>query len=558
MAQFDETFDWVVVGSGAGSMTSTLVMRSVGKSVVVLEKADLFGGTTAKSGGVMWVPANRFMKEAGVEDSAEAAERYLDGACDDGTDAPGSTPLRRKAYIVESAKMIDFLVGQGLELERGSKFWPDYYDRLPGGCKTSRTVVAAPFDKKVLGPWAEKLRKGFMPVIARHEEAGKLQFFRKSWEGKRMMVRVALRMVLARLAGKQMVTAGAALQGRLLKIALDAGVDIRLGSPVDELVMDGDRVTGVRITVDGEPRRIGARLGVLVNAGGFARNQDMRDRYMPMTRAEWSNAIETDTGEMLVEMERAGGVLAQMDQMVGCPMTRAPGWEDAYLKPPVQNLTGKPHAILVDGTGVRYMNESVSYELYCETMLARHRSAPAVPSWALFDSQFIDQYMLANTMPGRRKPASWIESGYLKQASSIAELAGLIGVAPDVLRSTVGRWNGFVDRGRDEDFQRGEGAYDAWLGDPFNKPNPSFGRIDKGPYYAVEVVPGDFGTYGGIVADHHARVLNARGEPVAGLYATGVSTASVMGGVYPGAGASVGPSATFGYIAAKHSAGLMP
>lgn len=238
-------------------------------------------------------------------------------------------------------------------------------------------------------------------------------------------------------------------------------------------------------------------------------------------------------------------------------MTRAPGWQDAYLKPPAQNLTGKPHAILVDGTGVRFMNESVSYELYCETMLKHHRTGvSAVPSWAIFDSQFIDQYMLANTMPGRRKPETWARSGYLKQADSMEDLAQLIGVEPQVLRQTVERWNGFVNQGRDDDFERGEGSYDAWLGDPFNKPHPSLGRIDKGPYYAVDVVPGDFGTYGGIVADHYARVLDALGEPIAGLYATGVSTASVMGGVYPGAGASVGPSATFGYVAARHAAGM--
>jgi 3-oxosteroid 1-dehydrogenase len=557
MGAFDETFDWVVVGNGAGSMSSALVMRHAGKSVVILEKSPWAGGTTAKSGGVMWIPNNRFMREAGDHDSAEAAIAYLDAAAaTDSGDAPGTSHERRLAYVQEAPRMIDFLVDQGVKLERASDFWPDYYDELSGGCKTTRCVVAQLFDTNALGEWQAKLRPGFLTVPAKLDEGMKLPYFKKSWVGRKMFLKVALRTVWTRLTGKKVVSAGAALQGRMLHAALKAGADIRLESPVSELVVEDGTVTGVVTVKDGKPWRVGATLGVLVNAGGFARNQAMRDTYMPGTHAEWSQTNESDMGDMHVEMERIGGVLAQMDQMVGYQCTLVPGWESMFPAPPAQGLTGKPHAILVDQSGVRYMNEGGSYELYCETMLRRNRTVPAIPSWAIFDGDYIENYMLAGTMPGSRKPREWTEQGYLKQADSIEALARLIDVDPETLKATVDRWNGFVEKGVDEDFHRGERAYDSWLGDPYHGPNKALGAIARAPFYAVNVVPGDVSTYGGAVTDVHARVVSADGSPIGGLYATGVSTASVMGNVYPGAGASIGPSITFGYVAAKHAAGL--
>jgi 3-oxosteroid 1-dehydrogenase len=223
----------------------------------------------------------------------------------------------------------------------------------------------------------------------------------------------------------------------------------------------------------------------------------------------------------------------------------------------MQGVTAKPHAILVDQSGVRYMNEGGSYELYCEIMRKRHLTVPAIPSWAIMDSQFMEEYQLCGSAGIKKKPRSWIETGYLKQADSVEELAKVIKVDPAVLKATVDRWNGFVDKGVDEDFHRGERAYDNWLGDPFFKdgPNKSMGRIAKGPFYAVDVIPGDVSTFGGAVTDAHSRVVRRDGSVIPGLYAAGVATASAMGRVYPGAGASIGPSMVFGYIAAKHATG---
>lgn len=553
MAAFDETFDWVVVGSGGGSMCSALVMRQSGKSAVILEKLPMIGGTTCRSGGVMWIPDNRFMKRDGVPDSTEQATTYLDSLAGDDFDAPGISRERRLAYVAEAPKMVDFLVGQGIRLNRVS-FWPDYYDELPGGLKTSRTVVAELFDIRELGSWSKRLQPGFLPVPIKLEEAIKLPFYRKSWAIKKILLRIAVRTILSKLGGKRLVAAGMALQGQMLRASLEAGVDIRPESPVSELVVENDAVTGVVTVKGGRPWRIGARLGVLVNAGGFARNQQMRDKYQPGARTEWSQTCEGDTGEMLLEMERHGGVLAQMEESVGYQSTLAPGWEKMFPHPPVQSLTAKPHAILVDQSGVRYLAEGGSYHLYCKTMFQRNRTVPAIPSWAIFDSQYMANYMLAGTMPGSRKPRSWTEKGYLRQADSIAGLACQLNIDVAVLEATISRWNDFVDKGVDEDFHRGERAYDDWLGDPFRGRSKSLGKIDKAPFYAVPVTPGDVSTYGGVVTDVHARVLRADGTPIRGLYATGVSTASVMGRVYPGAGSSIGPSFTFGYVAARHAA----
>ena len=280
----------------------------------------------------------------------------------------------------------------------------------------------------------------------------------------------------------------------------------------------------------------------------------MRDQYQPGTQSDWSMTAEGDTGEMIVEMMRHGAAIAQMEEMVGNQITLQPGHEAHWMKSVVQGLTAAPHAILVDQSGQRYMNESGSYMAYCKGMLERNRTVPAIPSWAIMDSQYLKKYMLANTMGGTKKPASWTEQGYLHQGATVEELATSVKVEPAALRATVDRFNRFVANNRDEDFHRGERAYDNWLGDKFH-PNPSLGAISEGPFYAVPVLPGDVGTYGGVVTDPDARVLREDGTPIDGLYATGISTASVMGRVYPGAGASVGPSFVWGYVAARHAVG---
>ncbi|TVV75763.1 FAD-dependent oxidoreductase [Sphingomonas solaris] len=552
MSSFDETFDFVIAGSGGGSMCAALVLRAAGKSVVILEKTDLIGGTTARSGGVMWIPNNPFMKKAGVPDSLEQATAYLDHVVGDHNDTPGATRARRQAYLVEGPRMLDFLIGRGLKFSRVSN-WPDYYDEAPGGSVPGRTVVADLFDANELGEAKKLLRPNFLTLPVSLEDALKLPHVKKSWAAKRALVKMGLRIVGAKLRGRNYVTAGAALQGRMMQAALKAGVELRVNAPVKELIAEDGAVTGVVIEQEGKPRRVGARLGVLVNAGGFALNQQMRDTYMPGSSIGHTSVAEGDTGEMIQEMMRHGAAIAQMDSAIGSQLSLPPGADQWPIKPGAQGVTAAPHAILVDQSGVRYLNEGGSYTEYCNRMIERNREVPAIPSWAIFDNRVMGGYMIAGTMPGSKKPDAWTEQGYLHTADTIEALAASIKVDPATLAATVERFNDFVAKNDDEDFHRGKRAYDRWLGDPFRKPNETLGDISTGPFHAIPIVPGDVGTLGGVVTDDKARVLREDGTPIRGLYATGVSAASVMGRTSPGSGVNIGPAFVWGYVAANHA-----
>lgn len=547
----DETYDFVVVGSGGGSMCAGLVMRKAGRSVLVVEKTPYLGGTTATAGGVMWIPNNRFMKRQGVEDSYEKASTYLDSVVGDSPDTPGASRERRSAYVREAPEMVDFLVDQGVKLTRGV-YWPDYYDERPGGSEAGRTVVAELFDVNELGPWKTKLRPPRMRAATRTDRLARLPLLKVSWLGRLEAFKMVTRKTLANLAGKSLVTAGGALQGRMLQAAVKAGVEFRTQTPVTSLIVEDGAVKGVVTIKDGREQRIGARLGVLLNAGGFSHNQAMRDKYMPGTRAEWTFAAEGDTGDMHLELIRLGAAMAQMDEMVGAQATRPPGSPMTHA----QQQLAKPHAFLVDQSGERYLNEGGSYMLFCQKVFERDKAVPAIPSWWIMDSQYMSKYMFADTLPGSPKPQAWFDQDYMKTADTIEELARLCKIDPAKLRAVTERFNGFARKGRDEDFGRGDRAYDRYLGDFTHKPSAALGAVEKAPFYAVPLVPGDVGTYGGVVTDTYARVLMADGSVLPGLYATGTTTAGVMGRTYPGAGCSIGPSFTWGYVAAKHAAGL--
>lgn len=549
MSEFDQEYDALVVGSGAGSMCFAQMVAKAGKSVLVLEKAPVIGGTTARSGGVMWIPANPLQPKDGVEDTLDAARTLVDDLVSDREDEPGSTPARREALLTEGPNMISYLMSQGLRLMR-VKDWPDYYDERPGGCKTSRTVMSELFNLKELGPWHKKMQRGFLPLPLRMSEAFEFKNLKHTWASRGVLLTFILRLIGHVVTGRKTVSAGLALQGQMMKAALAAGVEFRVEAAVESLITTDGRVTGVVATVDGTKQRIGASA-VLVNSGGFGKNQVMRDKYQPHTNTAWSNAVDTDTGEMIEEMMRLGAGVHNMDMMVGYQTTMTPGKENDLVKPGVQQLGSYPGAIVVDQTGIRYQNEAGSYVAFCRGMVDRHKIVPAVPSWIIMDSRCVKGKGIAGVRGGR-KFQQWQAEGYLKAGQSIAELAAAINVDSATLEATVERFNGFVASGRDEDFGRGIRDYDNWLGDRWHKPSATLGEISMGPFYAIPVVPGDVGTYGGVVADEHARVLREDGSVIEGLYATGVCTASAYGRVYPGAGASIGPAYTFAYIAANH------
>ncbi|MFT3930655.1 MAG: FAD-dependent oxidoreductase [Spongiibacteraceae bacterium] len=553
-----ETFDFVVVGSGGGSMCAALVLRKAGKSVLILEKTDLVGGTTAISGGVMWIPNNRFMKAEGVADSREQAITYLDNVVGDHPEQPGATRERRIAYVDEAPKMLDFLVEQGIKLRRIPS-WPDYY-KAPGESVPGRTVVSELFDINQLGAWKKKLRPGFLPLPINLDEAFQMPLMKRSPAAKKVLFRVIGRVLAGILTGKKRTTAGQALQGQMLQAALKAGTDIRTNAKVKQLVVENGRVTGVVAEINGTESRIAARLGVLINAGGFSRNQRMLDQYIPGIKTEWSSVIAEDMGEMIEEGQRIGGAIAQMEHRIGGQVAMVPAGN--AKKPAVmQNDTSKPHSIVVDQNGVRYMNEAGSSIEFVRRMLAHQKTSDTtVPSWMIFDSQYLNTFMLAGSMPGPKKPQAWFDQKFLHKGETLDELATSCGINATNLKASVERFNGFARNGRDDDFHRGESAYEQWLGDPLRgsdessgTTNKSLGAIEQGPFYALQLFPGDVSTYGGLVTDVNARVLRADGSVIEGLYATGTSTASVMGPGELGAGGSIGPAFTFGYIAAKHA-----
>ena len=544
-----ETFDFVIVGSGGGAMAAALFMRAQGKSVVVLEKTALLGGTTSKSGGVMWIPNNRFMKEAGVSDSADAAISYLDAVVEGVPDAPGASRARRVAYVAEAPNMLEFLISQGLKFER-IKSWPDLYSNLPGASIPGRTVVAQLFDVNQLGDWKAKLRPSFIPVPLRLEEA--MRMGTKDPEAKKVIPRLAVRLITSFFTGKSLVTAGTALQAQSLNAAIKAGADLRINAPVKTIVIENGRAAGVIVSGEGGERQINAKLGVLINAGGFSQNQRMRDTYIPNTLTAHSWTPNGDTGEMIEEAIRIGAATAQMADRIGQPVTTPPKAPPG-MAPGVGGDLAKPHAILVDQSGARYLNKSQSAVEVAAAMLARHKTTPALPSWLVVDSQFFADYSLAGAKPGKAFEA-WSAAGFLKQGATIAELAGACSIDPAALEATIARFNGFVKAGKDEDFHRGESEYDHWQGDRYRAGSPNLGTVEQGPFYAIPVYSGDVSTFGGIVTDEYARVLKDDGSVIAGLYAAGTSTAAFSAGKEVGAGGSIGPSYTFGYIAAKHAA----
>jgi 3-oxosteroid 1-dehydrogenase len=543
----DQTYDFIIVGSGGGSVPAALVMKSRGLEPLIVEKQAKIGGTSAFSGGVIWIPNNHLLNDEGGGDSHARSREYLDGLI--GDVGPASTPARRDAFIRYGAEMVEFLEGEGMQFVHAH--WPDYYDNRPGGIADGRSITAPMFNVKELGQWADRLGyhevTGTMPVMG--PEARHMFMIARTWAGKRMAATLALRLVRNKLLGRTQRACGNALQGRLFQIALRRQVPIWTETPVTGFLVENGRVTGVKARRHGEEIAIRARRGVLINAGGFSRNLAMREKYQPKpTSVDWTLVNPGDTGEMIEAAMALGARVDLMDESWWMASSYLPDGSLMGMHSP--NDIGRPHVIVVNSKGERFANESNSYMEFGQRMYA----ADAVPAWAVMDSRNRKYYTWANCLPGVT-PRALLENGYFLKADRLEDLAAKCGIDPTGLARTIERFNGFARKGVDEDFQRGESAYNRYYGDPTHAPNPNLGTLERPPFYAVKILPGDVGTAGGVITDEHARVLDSAGMPIPGLYATGNSSAPVVGRSYPGAGASVGPSMTFGYIAALHAAG---
>jgi 3-oxosteroid 1-dehydrogenase len=545
MTEWNESADLVIIGSGGGSFLAAIATVDAGKRPIVLEKTDKVGGSTSMSGGVFWIPNHPLQAAAGVADSYEKGLTYMNAIV--GDVGPSTSFARKDMFLRTGPKMVEYLQSKGMKFVRGEG-WSDYHDELPGGCPEGRSLLVELFDANQLGPeWNAKLRRGPFDIPIRGTESRRLQLMKRGLPGVRAAMTLGFRMLRMKLTGKQLVGMGAAIQGRMLQMALQHGVDIRVESPVTGLIEENGRIAGVVTTRNGGPWRIEARDGVLINAGGFSHNAEMRRQYGPQpSSVEWTNSNPGDTGEMIEIAAAHGAATDLMDQAVWLITSLQPSGFRAFH---VLDLP-KGHCIMVDKHGKRFTNEAQSYMANGQAIY-RHG---AVPAWVILDARHRQWYPWGAT-PGGEPPKAWIESGYMKVADSLEALAAKCGIDPAGLKATAERFNGFCKTGKDLDFKRGDRAYDRVFTDPKIKPNPSLAPIERAPFYAVEVFPGDVGTFGGIVTDEYGRTLRGDGSVIPGLYATGNSTASVMGKSYPGAGASISPSFIFGWIAARHASG---
>lgn len=558
----DQEFDVVVVGSGGAGMTAALAAAKKGLSVVLVEKAPHYGGSTARSGGGVWIPGNSVLKRDGVRDTPEAARTYLKSIVGDVV-----APERIDTYVDRGPEVLDFILANSpLQMEWVVDY-ADYYPEAPGGRLGGRSVEPKPFDLRQLGSEAANLEPPYAKapanMVVKQSDYRWLNLLqRPTTRGIRRSVRVTARMFLAKARGANMVGMGRALIAAMRKGLLDAGVPVWLDTPVTGLVTEGTgddlRVAGVTVTRGGQEQTIRARLGVVMGSGGFEKNQEMRDKYQRQPiPSEWSVGAAGNTGEGIRYMEEAGAALSFMEDSWWGPtilMPRGPWFALAERS--------LPCSFLVNSRGERFMNESLPYVEAGHKMYGGEFGQPEngdlstpgenVPAWIVFDQEYKNRYLFAGLQARQPLPRKWLETENFHKADTLAELAGLIGVPADALEKTAERFNGFADKGVDEDFQRGVSGYDHYYGDVTNKPNPSLGPVRKAPFYAVKMVPGDLGTKGGANTDVHGRVLRADGSPIPGLYAAGNASSPVMGHTYAGPGATIGPAMVFGYLAVEH------
>jgi len=554
MTTWDRTVDLVVIGSGGGGLVAALAAADAGATVLVLEKQALVGGSTAMSGGMAWIPNNPVMLAAGVRDSYEDAMAHFETVV--GDVGPASSYERRQAFLTSGPEMVTFLQGAGVRFVYCPGY-SDYYSNAKGGSDEGRGIEPVPYDARALGEWQNKIQPGLaksLGMAVMTNEARSLSHYNRSLRAFAVSARVVARTITARARRQDLLTNGASLIGQLLEIALRRGVTVWTEAPLDDLMVAEGRVVGVRTIHSAVPVTVEARRGVLLAAGGFAHNAEMRGNHgndQP-NRAKWSIANPGDTGEVLTTAMGLGARTDLMDEAWWLPVPRTGRFGQSTLDQARQ----RPRTIYVDAAGKRFVNESNSYMEVGKAMYARDKTSRAVPCWLIFDDRYRKRYAHLRSRPGHF-PKELFESGRLKKASTLDDLAGLCGIDPTGLSETVERFNEHAVHGEDPEYGRGESAYNRALGDPNRRVHPCVGPLDEPPYYAVEVVPGDIGTCGGLVTDEHARVVEDHDRPISGLYATGNITATVMGRHYLGPGASIANSMVFGYVAARHATGGM-
>ncbi|WP_328467585.1 FAD-dependent oxidoreductase [Actinoplanes sp. NBC_00393] len=542
---WDREVDVLVVGTGGAGMAAAIAAADAGAGVLVVESTGKWGGTTALSGGGLWMPTNPLIAKHGGEDSVDKALTYLEAAI--GEAGPASSPERRRAFVETIPEVYELLARLGVRWT-ASKDYPDYYPDRPGGM-VGRGIEVEPFDTKKLGEWYATFRgRDSLPAPLKTDDVWLLSRAWSTPDGFVRGARFVFRTIFGLVRGKRLFGLGSALTASMLTILLKQGVEIRLNTPLTELITDETgAVTGAVVrTAEGTTQRIRARGGVILGGGGFAHNTAWREQHHGVPG--YSSASEGDLGDPIRIAEAAGARLELMDDAWWGASVPLPGGDHHQF---VLSERSMPYSIVVDSSGERFTNESASYIDFGHAILERNKTVPAIPSWLILDVRHRRRYLFNAFLQGTKKLR---EAGIVRSADTIEGLAAELGMEPAKLRATVDRFNGFARSGVDEDFERGRTVYDNYYGDPTVKPNPNLGALEKGPFTAVQLVPGDLGTKGGLLTDAEGRAVRADGAAITGLYAAGNTTASVMGRTYPGPGSTIAPAVVFGYRAGRDAA----
>ena len=561
---WDQEVDVLVVGSGAGGVIAAITAADNKADVLLIEKSSEFGGTSATSGGGIWIPnsplvaGNPIAEAMGHSDTEEEAFQYVRALS-----APNVPDSLIRSYIQNAPKMLDWVV-KNTPVRYSAQPYPDYHAELPGGKQGFRTHLPEPLDGKLLGDDILTLRATspaaslFNRINWRFDETYTVLFRPKGWL--KTLLGMLWRYVTDiphrfRSPKDRYLTLGTALMGGLRLALNQRRVPLWLNTPMVRLIEENGKVVGVEARREGKTVRIAARRGVVLAAGGFERNSELRKRHLPGdSDPTVSGSQVNNTGDAILAAADIGAELRNMQSSWAAPVFRVPGEERARLCTIERALPG---CIMVNQAGKRYLNEAASYHIVGQQMVrANAPGAGTQPSWMIFDHTYRHKYPMGPVMPlipdFLQAPAV---QKILHKGSTIEELARKINVPAEALAATVRTFNEGARRGEDPEFQRGAAAYDRMYGDARVTPNPTLAPLDKAPFYAVPIYAGDIGTNGGVATDEYGRALSETGTPITGLYVVGNNAASVMGESYPGAGSTLGPSMTFGYVAARHITG---
>ncbi|WP_108925859.1 FAD-binding protein [Mycobacterium montefiorense] len=562
MDGFDHVVDVLVVGSGGGGMAAALTAHASGLDTLVVEKSSHFGGSTALSGGGIWVPGAPSQRRGGYCPDPDGVVEYLlkitEGLVSE---------ARIRQYVESAPKMLEFLE----ELSGWFEFvwkpgYADYYPELPGGSELGSTINVPAIDLRKLGA-DEKTLLAPLALAPRGIWLGPkdLRTFyriRQSWAGKGVLLKLIWRMVKARVLDERMAAIGQSLAARLRLAMRENDIPLWLDAPMTELVIDaGGSVTGAVLERDCAKQRIGARRGVILASGGFDHDLAWRKEQLPVVDQDWSFGNPAAMGDGIRAGQKVGAATDLLDEAWWFPAIQ---WPDGRMQF-MLNERMMPAQFIVNGDGKRFINEAAPYMDFGHAMIDGQQSGVThIPCWLITDHRSFNRYVVGGHLPipkipgapvptGRKVPSAWLESGVVKAATSWDEMAAKIGVPATELRATAARFNELARQGHDDDFNRGDSVYDNYYGDP-TLPNPNLYPLGDPPYYAFRIVLGDLGTSGGLLTDEYARVVRPDGTVVPGLYAVGNTSAPVMGRSYAGAGATIGPAMTFGFVAAKHLA----